>query len=174
MVHASEVDEDKIKTSFDNTQHKTEELALQLAEAKAATVSRQYPYSYVLGADQILECDGHIYDKPTSLAASRDQLLELRGRDHRLINGLSILKGSKTQWSHIDIAELRMRDFSERFLDDYLERSGRSILSSVGSYQLEGQGSQLFEHIKGDYFSILGLPLLPLFHYLRQIQLMDS
>ena len=174
MTVASRVDEDSIKTAAAERSGGAADLALVLATAKAAAVSTSYPYSYVLGADQILECGGTLFDKPRSLQQARQQLLQLRGCRHRLVNGLVILKSGQTVWSHTETATLTMRDFSERFLDSYLDTVGEQVLSSVGGYQLEGPGSQLFESVDGDYFSILGLPLLPLLAYLRHIHILEQ
>lgn len=174
MAVGSNIDEDVIKNSFRGQVNKVEELALELARAKADVISQRFPYCYVLGADQILECDGELYDKPKSLDEARHQLLLLRGRKHRLVNGLSILKGQQIEWSHIEIAELKMRNFSDEFVDRYLASVGNNLFSSVGGYRLEDQGSQLFDTIEGDYFSILGLPLLPLLSYLRKVHLLQS
>lgn len=174
MAVGSNIDEDVIKNAFRGQVNRVEELALELARAKADVISQRFPYCYVLGADQILECDGELYDKPKSLDEARHQLLLLRGRKHRLVNGLSILKGQQIEWSHIEIAELKMRNFSDEFVDRYLASVGNNLFSSVGGYRLEDQGSQLFDTIEGDYFSILGLPLLPLLSYLRKVHLLQS
>jgi len=174
MSVASEVDEDIIKMTAAKRGTPAAELALVLAQAKAEAVSSLYPYSYVLGADQILECGGVMFDKPRSLAETREQLLQLRGCAHRLVNGLAILKSGQTVWSHTATATLTMRDFSQSYLDTYLETVGEQVLSSVGGYQLEGPGSQLFEAVDGDYFTILGLPLLPLLAYLRHIHILEQ
>ncbi len=174
MAVPSNVDEDKIKKLAEDNPLDVENLALKLAHAKASAVSKLYPYSYVLGADQILECNGRLFDKPNSMAAAREQLLRLRGCSHRLVNGLCIVKGSEMQWTETAAATLTMRDFSDGFLDDYLAEVDESILTSVGGYQLESQGSQLFASIDGDYFTILGLPLLSLQDFLRKIHLLKT
>lgn len=169
MSVSSDVDEYAIKQKHTGS---VESLCLKLSQAKAEAVSLLYPYSYVLGADQVLDCNGQIFDKPNSLSDARTHLSELRGHKHRLVNGLVIVKGSKVQWSYSAFATLIMREFSDAFLDDYLKQIDDNLLSSVGGYQLESRGSQLFEHIEGDYFTILGLPLLPLLAYLRQIHIL--
>ena len=169
MSVSSDVDEYAIKQKHSGS---VESLCLKLAQAKAQAVSLRYPYSYVLGTDQVLDCNGQIFDKPNSLSDARTHLSELRGHKHRLVNGLVIVKGSKVQWSYSAFATLIMREFSDAFLDDYLKQIDDNLLSSVGGYQLESRGSQLFEYIEGDYFTILGLPLLPLLAYLRQIHIL--
>lgn len=171
MPVISDVDEDAIKQKYSGS---VENLCLQLAQAKAQAVSSLYPYSYVLGADQVLDCEGKLFDKPHSMAEAADHLRHLRGRSHRLVNGLVMVKGSEVQWTYTGIATLKMRNFSDDFLDTYLGLSNDNLLSSVGGYQLEDRGCQLFEHIEGDYFTILGLPLLPLLDYLRQIHILQD
>ena len=169
MSVSSDVDEHAIKQKHTGS---VESLCLKLAQAKAQAVSLLYPYSYVLGTDQVLDCNGRIFDKPKSLTDVRSHLNQLRGHKHQLVNGLVIVKGSKVQWSYTAFATLIMREFSDAFLNDYLKQIDDNLLSSVGGYQLESRGSQLFEHIEGDYFTILGLPLLPLLAYLRQIHIL--
>lgn len=139
-----------------------------MATEKAKVVAKDHSDRFVLGADQILDCGGVWYDKPQNMDAARHQLKQLRGHDHRLINGLVVLRGAETVWSHVETARLSMRNFSDEFLETYLEQSGTAILGSVGAYRLEDQGAQLFDKIDGDYFTILGLPLLPLLAFLRQ------
>ena len=169
MTVTSDVDEYKIKQEHTGS---VESLCLKLAQAKAYAVSSLYPYSYVLGTDQVLDCNGQIFDKPNSLQDVRTQLCQLNGHRHRLVNGLVIVKGSKEQWTYTEFATLKIRKLSDAFLDDYIKQIDDNLLSSVGGYQLEGRGSQLFEYIDGDYFTILGLPLLPLLAYLRQIHIL--
>jgi septum formation protein len=122
----------------------------------------------VIGADQMLDCAGEWFDKPADLAAARRQLLALRGREHRLLNSLVVAHGGARRWHFADHAVITVRPFSEAFLDDYLAVAGTDVLHSVGGYQLEGLGSQLFDTVEGDFFSILGLPLLPLLAFLRE------
>lgn len=152
-----------------------EAVAVHLAEAKALEVSRREPKALVIGADQTLgilpDDSGETADelhKPASTAAAREQVLRLRGRTHVLISGVALAEDGRLQWNHVAHARMTMRDFSETFLDDYLARAGDKVLGSVGAYQLEGLGIQLFERIEGDYFTILGLPLLPLLGELRR------
>ena len=141
--------------------------ATALAELKALKVSRRHPGSLVLGADQLLECDGAWFDKPPDLAAARRQLLALRGRRHRLYSAMVIVQDGTRLWHHVGEATLTMRNFGEPFLDGYIDRAGPDLCGSVGAYRLEGLGVQLFAAIAGDHFTILGLPLLPLLDFLR-------
>ncbi|HAC58256.1 MAG TPA: septum formation inhibitor Maf [Rhodobiaceae bacterium] len=167
----SRVDEDAIKAGFAdsdrNTEEETDELALKLAEAKALAVSARNESALVIGADQILSCEGRRYDKPKSMEEARANLLAFRGRPHILHSGLVLVKDGGAVWNLTARATLTMREFSEEFLDAYLAEAGDRVMKSVGCYQLEGPGVQLFEKIEGDYFSILGLPMLPLLAELR-------
>jgi septum formation protein len=161
------IDEDEIKAAFRAERRNAGECAAALAEAKAARVARRHPGSLVIGADQMLVCDGVWFDKPGALAAARAQLVALRGKRHELISALSIVRDGEPLWHFVDRSILTMRDFSDEFLDDYLAAVGGDVLGAVGAYHLEGRGVQLFARIEGGYFAILGLPLLPLLDFLR-------
>ena len=167
-IDAAAIDEAEVKASLRAARAAPAAIAESLAELKAQRVSRRHAGSLVIGADQVLECDGVLFDKPVDLAAARNQLLALRGCVHRLISAVVLMRDGQRVWHHVDRAELKMRDFSADFLDRYLESAGEAALSSVGAYQLEGCGAQLFASIDGDYFTILGLPLLPLLDILRE------
>lgn len=162
----SGVDEAALKISRGDLS--AEALTRELATAKAAAVSGRRPGAWVLGADQVLECEGRLFAKPRDKAEARMQLVTLRGRAHRLVNGLVLLRDGVVLWRHGDEARLWMRDFSDDFLDAYIADAGPEVLESVGAYRLEGRGAQLFSRIEGDFFSILGLPLLPLLDALRR------
>lgn len=161
----STVDEDDIKRRM--KKDAVETVAAALAEAKARDVAGHHPDAIVIGADQILECDGRWFDKPADRTAARETLHALRGRTHRLISAVAVFRGGECVWRHLETPSLEMRDFSDAFLEDYLETSGPEIFESVGAYRMENSGAQLFARIDGDYFSILGLALLPLLAYLR-------
>lgn len=166
-VQAARIDEDEIKASMTAEAAPAAAIALALAELKAQQVSRRNPGALVIGADQVLEHGGTIFSKPADRDAARAQLVALRGGRHRLIDGVCMLRGGQRLWHHIDEARLDMRDFSDAFVDAYLDRIGDEALEGPGAYRLEGLGAQLFARIDGDYFTILGLPLLPLLDYLR-------
>tara|TARA_R110000824_G_scaffold118960_14_gene271937 strand:+ start:57108 stop:57689 length:582 start_codon:yes stop_codon:yes gene_type:complete len=167
-IQNSRVDEDAIKLGFADSN--IDELALRLAEAKALAVSVNAGDALVIGADQILSCNKARFDKPRDMAEARRNLLTYRGHTHRLHSGVVIAQNGNIVWRHSDHADLTMRNFSDAFLDHYLETVGEKVMTSVGCYQLEGPGIQLFEKIEGDYFTILGLPLLALLDELRSRQ----
>lgn len=150
------------------------EIARMLARAKACDVSRARPGAVVIGADQVMTLDGRSFDKPRSMEEARARLRAFRGRTHALHAGVALARDGEVIWDLCDTARLTMRDFSDAFLDAYLEAAGPEILSSVGAYQLEKLGAQLFSRIEGDFFSILGLPLLPLFDELRRLGILRA
>ena len=145
-----------------------------LARAKADAVARSVPGRLVLGADQTLARGTKRFSKPGNRAAAAEQLRSLRGRTHELHSALALVRDGVLLFDCIDSARLTMRDVSDRFLEDYLEMAGDAALTSVGGYQLEGLGIHLFERVEGDYFTILGLPLLPLLGFLRQNGFVDG
>ncbi len=161
------VDEDEVKAAGRAEGVSADIVAEALAELKAQRITRRHPGALVVGADQMLECEGRWFDKPADRAAARAQLLDLRGKTHRLVSCAVVVRDGERMWHQIDSARLTMRNFSEAFLDDYLDRVGDDVLHSVGAYQLEGLGAQLFHRVEGDFFTILGLPLLPLLGFLR-------
>jgi septum formation protein len=144
------------------------ETALRLAEAKAIEVSQRHAGASVIGADQVLALGDRIYGKPRDRDHCREQLVELRGRSHALISAVVLARDGKVVWRHADEARLTMREYSDRFLDSYLDAIGADCTSSVGGYKIEGRGVQLFESVAGDHFTILGLPLVPLLERLRE------
>jgi septum formation protein len=160
------VDEDAVKSSLRAGGLSVRDQADALAEVKALSVSRR-SNAFVIGADQMLECEGVAYDKPDGRAGAARHLQALRGKMHRLVSAAVLAKDGAVIWRHIETPQLRMRAFDDSFIETYLDRAGPAVTASVGAYQLEGLGAHLFERIDGDYFSILGLPLLPLLAILR-------
>jgi len=167
LVDPAAVDEAAVKESYAGEGAGPGEIAEALAELKAMRISPRHPGLITLGADQILECEGRRFDKPEGLEGARAQLQALSGRRHRLISSLVAMRDGERLWHHTGEAVLTMRKFSDGFLEGYLAAAGPAVLESVGGYQLEGRGAQLFTRIEGDYFTILGLPLLPLLDFLR-------
>ncbi|MGC4409141.1 septum formation inhibitor Maf [Rhizobium rosettiformans] len=143
-------------------------VARHLALAKATNVSERSPGAFVIGCDQTMSLGNRIFHKAASLDEARQTLISLRGKAHFLNSAVCLVRDGELLWSDVTKACMQVRDFSDEFLDGYIERNGKSILSSVGCYQLEGEGVQLFDAIAGDYFTILGLPLLPLLAALRE------
>jgi septum formation protein len=144
-----------------------DDLALALAMVKADHVSRHRSGTLVVGADQTLDLDGERFNKPADMDAARRQLLALRGRTHRLHSALAVCRDGETQWSHVESVSLTMRDLTPAEVGHYLAEAGDAALSSVGAYQIEGLGIQLFERIDGDFFAVLGFPMLPFLAFLR-------
>jgi septum formation protein len=149
-------------------------VARHLAHAKASAVANGLPGRTVLGADQTLARGVKRFTKPTDRKVASVQLRDLRGRTHELHSALALVRDGSLLFSCVDTARLTMRNFSDRYLEDYLDMAGDAALKSVGGYQLEGIGIHLFERVEGDYFTILGLPLMLLLAYLRQNKFIDS
>lgn len=151
-----------------------EDLAAILAEAKAQEVSRRHPQALVIGCDQTLSLDNEIFHKPADMEAARRHLLKLSGETHSLNSAVAIACGGETLWHHVGVAHLTMRRLDPAFIGRHLARVGDKALQSVGAYQIEGEGIQLFEKIDGDHFTIVGLPLLPLLSELRALGAIDG
>jgi septum formation protein len=166
------VDEDAIKKRMVGKDGET--IARALAEAKARAVSLRRLDDWVIGADQMLRFDGVLHDKVNSVDAAEARLETMRGQDHELIGAVALAKAGEIRRTHVEVSTLTMRNFSEAFLDAYLDRAGEGILSSVGCYEFESVGVQLFERVQGDFYAILGLPLLPLLGMLRDEGVLPS
>ncbi len=165
-IRAAEVDEQVLRAALPATAGPAE-VARHLAEEKARAVSNTFPGRLILGADQVLAIDGQMLAKPANCEEAGAQLRHLRGRAHQLHAAAAVVENGHVVWSHVGDARLWMRPFSDCFLEAYLRAVGDVVLESVGCYQLEGLGVQLFERIEGDWFSILGLPLVELLAWLR-------
>jgi len=166
-IDPARIDEEPAKQTLRDRLTHPAAIAEHLAILKAAEVSARRPGALVIGADQTLALGGADFDKPRDRAEARSQLQALRGRTHHLYSAAAAVRDGETRWCHVAEARLAVRDFSDAFLDDYLDRVGAAVTSSIGGYQLEGLGAQLFTAIDGDFFTILGLPLLPLLDFLR-------
>ncbi|KQW69137.1 septum formation protein Maf [Phenylobacterium sp. Root77] len=166
-VAVAGVDEDAVKTSMLAQGASPRDVADALAEIKAVKISAGRP-GFVIGSDQTLEFEGKLYDKAETLEAAAERLKTMRGKPHKLHSAVVVAKDGAPIWREIVSATLTMRDFSDAFLAEYLEAEGAEMLGSVGCYRLEGPGAQLFSKIEGDYFTILGLPLMGLLDLFRR------
>ena len=166
-VKPTHIDEDIIKARFLQNGRPVKDLVQTLAYDKAIALKGEND-AFIIGADQVLEFKGQIFDKPKSLDEAYGRLKLLRGQEHRLIGGLCIFQQNNRPWFYVSTTKLTMRDFSDEFLRDYLQSEGEDILACVGAYKFERLGASLFESVEGDFFSILGLSLLPLMKELRR------
>lgn len=171
-VQVADVDEDAVKAIHDPAD--AAGLAIELARVKALAVSRHDADAWVLGADQTLGFAGGLVSKAASLDDARARLAAMRGRTHQLHSGAALARNGQIVWAGVDTATMRVRDFSDAFLDAYLAAEGEDLLHCVGAYRLEGMGSQLFEAVEGDYFTVLGLPLWPVLAELRRAGVLKS
>jgi septum formation protein len=167
IIDPPAVDEDAVKSAMRAEGAVASATAEALAALKAQQVSGRRAGALVIGADQMLACDDRWFDKPADLAAARETLQELRGRTHELISAVCVVRDGLVLWHYVATAHLTVRPFSDGFLESYLEKTGAVACDSVGAYQIEGLGAQIFSRIEGDHFTIVGLPLLPLLDFLR-------
>jgi septum formation protein len=167
VTDAPDVDEGAVKQDCRDKKLSASDTALTLAIAKAAQVAPRHANSIVLGADQMLECDGEWFDKPVDREAAARQISRLSGRTHTLHSAIAAIRDGVMIWRTVESAELDIRPLSPAFIESYLDGVGDAVLSSVGGYQVEGLGVQLFSAIRGEHSTILGMPLLPLLSFLR-------
>ncbi|CVI56842.1 Maf-like protein [Agrobacterium leguminum] len=170
----ADIDERALDEQLERDGASPEEVALELAKAKALAVGALYPEALVLGCDQTMALGARVYHKPKTMAEAEGHLLSLSGKVHRLNSAAVLVRHGEVVWQIVSRAELTVRTLSAEFVSRHLQRVGEKALSSVGAYQLEGEGIQLFTSIEGDYFTILGLPLLPLLSKLRDMDVIDG
>ena len=173
-VQPARVDEGAVKNAMRAGDPDGRETARALAALKASRVSADAPGAYVVGADQLLVCGEEWFDKPVDLDDAREQLRRLRGRRHTLVTAVSVVRDEAELWGALACPQLTMRPFSDAFLERYLAQAGAGILDCVGGYEAEGLGGQLLDEISGDWFAVLGLPLLPLLAFLRGHGLVET
>lgn len=165
-THSARVDEDTIRAALQAEGATPRDIADTLAEMKAERIAARHPDALVIGADQVLDYRGQAFGKPADTGELRQQLQTLRGQTHQLLSAAVVFEEGRPVWRHVGLARLAMRDFSDDWLNGYLDRNAADLLDSVGGYKLESEGVRLFSRIEGDYFTILGLPLLPLLEWL--------
>ena len=173
-VAPAEIDERAVEQPLEGSGASPEDLAQVLAEAKALEVSERQPGRLVLGCDQTLSLGDELFHKPEDMEDARRHLLKLSGRTHQLNSAAVLARNGAALWRHVGIARLTMRRLEPAFIGRHLARVGPMALNSVGAYQIEGEGVQLFEKIEGDHFTIVGLPLLPLLGELRELGAIDG
>jgi septum formation protein len=172
VQETANVDEAALKAIHVARRSPPEVAAVALAEGKAIEVAARRPGALVIGADQLLIGEETWFDKPLTRASARLTLEALRGRSHRLVSGVAVAREGLVEWRHVEVATLSMRPYSDAFIDWYLDHAEASALHVVGACRLEGLGAQALERVDGDYFTVLGLPLLPLLAFLRRKQVL--
>lgn len=173
-VEKPQIDERAVEAAVANSGVGPEDLALILAEAKALEVSQNRPGALVIGTDQTLSLGDEVLHKPHDMEEARRRLLALSGKTHQLNSAVVLMRDGEVLWRHVGVARLTMRELDPGFVGRHLSHVGQKALSSVGAYQIEGEGIQLFETIEGDHFTIVGMPLLPLLAKLREMQAIDG
>ncbi|MCO5081480.1 MAG: Maf-like protein [Rhizobiaceae bacterium] len=169
-----DIDERAVEAPLQSAGVTPEDVAQILAEAKAQNVSERRPDAIVIGSDQTLSLGDEVFHKPADMEAARRHLLKLSGKTHQLNSAIALARGGETIWRCADVARLTMRELEPAFVGRHLARVGKKALESVGAYQIEGEGIQLFRKIEGSYFTIVGLPLLPLLGELRNLGAIDG
>ncbi len=172
-VEPARLDERAVEQPLVDSGADAADIAVVLAQAKADEVSGRFSSAVVIGSDQTLELAGELLHKPADMEAARRRLLALSGRTHQLHTAICLMRAGEVLWSHLETSHIRFRELEPGFVGRHLARVGDKALTSVGGYQVEGEGAQLIESIEGDFFSIIGLPLLPLIGQLRALGLLD-
>jgi septum formation protein len=173
-AHAAAIDERAIEAPLERSGATPDAVALVLAKAKAEEVSRRFPGRIVIGSDQTMSLGDRVFHKPKDAVDAASHLLALSGKTHRLNSAIALASGGHILWEHVSHADLTMRPLKADFVERHLARVGQRALGSVGAYQFEGEGIQLFSRIEGDYFTIVGLPMLPLLEKLRELGAIDG
>ena len=168
-ICAAQIDERAIDAALEAAGATPVDIATALAREKAIEVSTRFRGCIVIGSDQTMSLGDRVYHKPRDLAEAKSHILWLSGKQHRLNSAIALVRDGELIWEYVSTANLLVRNISEEFVDRYIEKVGEKALTSVGAYQLEGEGIQLFSRIDGDYFTILGLPMLPLLQILRDL-----
>lgn len=174
IVEKANIDERAVEESLGSSGLSPADLAELLAQAKAINVSERFPDKFVIGADQTLSIEERILHKPENMEQARARLLELQGKTHMLLSAVVLVKNSEILWSNVTPSALTMRPLTPGYIGRHLARVGDIALTSVGAYQIEGEGVQLFQSVKGDMFSIQGLPLIELLHALREHRIVEG
>ncbi len=173
-AQAADIDERAIESVLAQSHANPEQVASELARAKALDVSLRIPDAIVIGSDQTMSLGNRVYHKPKNREEAKNHILSLSGKTHRLNSAIALAQNGELLWDHISHADLTVRPLTDEFVEGYIGRCGDRLLGSVGAYQLEGEGIQLFSEIQGDYFTILGLPMLPLLAKLRDLGAIDG
>lgn len=173
-MQTADIDERAVEEALEDSGTTPADLAAVLSETKAIDVSERNPNSIVIGADQTLSLDDQVLHKAATMEEARRRLLDLSGKTHQLNSAITLARGHEVLWRHTSVANMTMRDLSPEFIGRHLASVGDKALSSVGCYQYEGEGIQLFDNIDGDYYTIVGLPLLPLLNELRKLGEIDG
>ena len=173
-AQAADIDERLIEEPLQAGGSTPDETALELAKAKALAVSALHPQTIIIGCDQTMSLGSRIYHKPKDMAEAHQHLMSLSGQTHRLNSAAVMVRDGEVLWQAVTHADMTVRELGEAFVDEHLRKVGEQALTSVGAYQLEGEGIQLFTSIEGDYFTVLGLPLLPLLEALRKFGVINA
>lgn len=173
-IQPASIDERTVEASLLGSDLDADDIATILAQTKAVDVSEKHSQAWVIGSDQTLTLDGQLLHKPKDMEEARRRLLLLSGKSHQLNSAIALVKDGKTIWHHTEKSTIKFRDISPEFVGRHLASVGEVALTSVGAYQIEGEGIQLFDKIEGDFFSIMGMPIIPLLNQLRKLEIIDG